>query len=192
MVMQILRAETHPQHESLEKRLQITEIAGNADRYRRLLKSFYGFYREYEPRILQWQGRATEALRLGDRIKLPMLGSDLEALGCDLSELDSIPDCKCVPACQTLAETLGALYVTEGATLGGQVIRRIFASAGRSVMPVAFFDCYGADTGRRWREFGLFAEAFADNDTLRLQMVQSARETFACLEHALCGEEVSA
>jgi heme oxygenase len=57
------------------------------------------------------------------------------------------------------AELIGALYVIEGSTLGGQVIaRRIEASLGLSATSGArFFNGWGAETEARWQRFWDFA-----------------------------------
>jgi heme oxygenase len=48
---------------------------------------------------------------------------DLQALGCTPS-LERLPMCAQLPVIDSSAACLGVLYVLEGATLGGQILRR--------------------------------------------------------------------
>ena len=64
---------------------------------------------------------------------------------------------------------LGALYVLEGATLGGQVLRREMAQrlGVNADNGGAFLDVYGAETGRRWRYPGARRKTAGAFPTLR-------------------------
>ena len=57
--------------------------------------------------------------------------------------------------CRPVPEGLGALYVIEGATLGGQVITRYIQSALKidATNGGRFFAAYGDRTGLLWRDF---------------------------------------
>ncbi len=57
------------------------------------------------------------------------------------------------PPLTSEAEALGALYVLEGATLGGRIIRRELAVRGASLTGLEFLDPYGEAAGDRWRSF---------------------------------------
>jgi heme oxygenase len=63
----------------------------------------------------------------------------------------------------TLAHALGLLYVLEGATLGGQLLRRRLGPALglTEERGLAFFTAYGAEVGPMWRAF---ADALARFD----------------------------
>ncbi len=45
------------------------------------------------------------------------------------------------------------LYVLEGSTLGGQVIRKRLLARGQAMTGLSFLDPYGPETGRRWKDF---------------------------------------
>lgn len=52
------------------------------------------------------------------------------------------------------AEALGALYVLEGATLGGQVIiKRLKKNEPFSTLPLAYYNVYADHTGVMWTQF---------------------------------------
>lgn len=95
----------------------------------------------------------------------------------DLAALDVAPVRMPVPPTPRLecAAALGALYVLEGASLGGRVIARHVADA-LALTPdtgLAFFCGYGDATGEMWRRFGAALEAWvARADLERIQINQ--------------------
>ena len=93
---------------------------------------------------------------LADRVD--WLRADLESLG---AEAVPAPVDWRAPELTSAAELIGALYVIEGSTLGGQVIaRRIENSLGLGVTSgLRFFIGWGKETERRWQEFWRFADA---------------------------------
>jgi heme oxygenase len=128
-------------------------------RYRGYLERFYGLYRPLEARLSRLPF-ADVGLSLAPRRKVPMLEADLVRLGTDPG---SLPVCAELPSIGTLAEGLGVLYVLEGATLGGQVIRRHLDGT-LGVGPDnggEFFVSYGARVGEMWSTFQLALAAFA-------------------------------
>ena len=74
---------------------------------------------------------------------------------------------------------LGALYVFEGATLGGQLIsRHLEEKLGmRDGVGYRYYRSYGADVGRRWQEFRglLLKQSMAGSDDA---IVAAAVDTF--------------
>jgi heme oxygenase len=60
-----------------------------------------------------------------------------------------------LPAAPTLAHAFGLLYVLEGATLGGQLLRRRLGPALdlTAEQGLAFFGAYGSEVGPMWRAF---------------------------------------
>ena len=122
-IMQRLKEETRHYHTHLEanpRSVAVLSESVSAASYLDLLQHFYGFYAPLEQQLarLQW-------LHIGfnydARRKLPGLEADLRFLGVDRATL---PLCPNVPSITSLAQAVGTLYVIEGATLGGQIIRR--------------------------------------------------------------------
>jgi heme oxygenase len=110
--------------------------------------------------------------------------NDLAYLGKKPAKL---PVCHKLPGCQTWPEVLGALYVTEGATLGGQIISRhleqmLGLSARRGT---AFFSSYGLQVGEMWRLFCLTLRANTPVDK-EVIVINAARQTFVCMHQWLC------
>ncbi len=126
------------------------------------------------------------------RVKTPTLLNDLRALGLNDTAICALPRCAALPTFQTPEACLGALYVLEGATLGGQVLRRemaqrldLDASNGG-----AFLNVYGAETGRRWKDFLDYLGRQPLDACAKQRAVEAARSTFSCFEQWLDSQEV--
>ena len=77
------------------------------------------------------------------------------ALGSTPEAVAALPHCKRLPSVDTLPGLLGCLCVSEGASLGGQVItRHLRASLGLTPSTGgAFFFGVGEPTGQCWKTF---------------------------------------
>lgn len=114
----------------------------------------------------------------------------MRALGLENSQIDALPLCSELPAITNVAQALGALYVLEGATLGGQVLRNLIEikiGVG-SINGGAFMNVYGAQTSALWQRF-LDCLYPLQSPAERLEAVEVAESTFLCFEQWLdhCG-----
>lgn len=190
-VLQDLRAGTAQLHIALEKRLPFFSDTLDLQAFARLMQAYYGFYRPLEMALQACTAMPAE-FDLHARLKTPTLGRDLQAMGLPEHALDSLPVCHELPAIDSSAACLGVLYVLEGATLGGQILRREIAA--RLDLDAdngaAFLDIYGAATGRRWRDFMqlLGSRPLAADE--RQAVVAAAHTTFSCFERWLQSQEV--
>ncbi len=177
-----LRAATRDQHESLEHDFKIGEQLGSISGLRALLARWYGFYLPFEDMLAACPGVQSFA---AGRSKTPWLRADLEALG--RTSLETIPLCASVPPRLSLPEAVGAMYVTEGSSLGGSIIaRNIERHLGlRHAEGYSFFVGYGSRTGSMWREFSQFAEPIIAEHPEPAMV--SARETFSQIHRWLNG-----
>jgi len=185
-VLQQVRLATAEQHKALEARLPLTHPHLDHATYTRIIAAYYGFHVPLQQQIEAFLG--TDAVD-GERYKISALIKDLRALGFSDAGIEALPLCRDLPAIQSQGQLLGVMYVMEGATLGGQVLRRIIAerlgidaeSGGE------FLDVYGRDTGRLWKAF-LNQLADFDHPDVNPQVVDAACATFAgfaqWLEHA--------
>ena len=179
MILGKLKEATKEQHKNLEGTVNVMDEMFSMDNYKNLLAKFYRFYSGIEPELakLNW---SEVKHNFDDRLKLPKIEKDLANLGIldqvkkELSPWDSLP------SLDSHAKAFGALYVIEGATLGGQVIKRHLEQH-LKITPEnggKFFSGYGEMTGKMWKEFcmttTIFAEKLGDDDPI----VQSARDTF--------------
>lgn len=190
-VLQDLRAGTAELHIALEKRLPFFSDSLNIETFTRLMQAYFGFYRPLESALGE-SGFIPRDFNLTARLKTATLRADLQALGLPTSALDRLPTCATLPVIDSSAACLGVLYVLEGATLGGQILRREIAErlALDADNGAAFLDIYGATTGRRWREFIEYLGSRPMSADERAAVVAAAHSTFSCFERWLESQEV--
>lgn len=179
-VLQWLRAATGASHKSLEDRLPFMRPGLDRALYVRLIQAYYGFYRPLEQLIAGVDDASPHA---GQRRKVPALLRDLTALGLSAAQIEALPLCIELPTITGAPQLLGARYVIEGATLGGQVLRRVIKGALgiEADSGGEFLDVYGRETGPLWKAF-LQQLAEADDPQHNQQIVEAACETFSCFE----------
>lgn len=190
-LLEALRTGTGLLHVALEQRLPFFSARLNADWYRRLLQAYYGFYAPMEATLYESR-LIPDGFDTVLRVKTPTLLSDLHALGLNDAAIDALPGGCELPTFDTPAACLGALYVLEGATLGGQVLRREMAQrldldAGNGG---AFLNVYGAETGRRWKDFLDYLDRLPLDACAKERAVIAACSTFSCFEQWLDSQEV--
>ena len=193
MILDRLRDATRDLHERVERRLPVLDPALTLGRYRDTLVALHAVYRPLERRLAAVPGLdAVHGLDLAARWKTPLLARDLRALGMPGTARATLPDAD-VPAIRDAPSALGALYVLEGATLGGQPITRHLVRT-LPVTPAhgcAFFASYGGRVGAMWRAYREAAAAYvarhdgpdADDAVVR-PMLDAARDTFAAFDRA--------
>ena len=178
-----VRIATRAAHASLESALGLLDDHLDLSGYTRVLGRFYGFWRDWEPRMAVLLQDETF---LVPRRRLHLLAADLAALGCSLQAVAALPRCP-LPTLRDAVEALGSLYVMEGSTLGGRVIEekvgRRLGLQGRA--GCCYFASYGAATGAMWRAFLLRLDATPAEDAERIAI--GAAATFARLEWWLPG-----
>lgn len=155
------------------------------------MQAYYGFYRPLENALLDSAVTPID-LDLLSRLKAPTLRNNLHALGLSAEAIERLPICQALPAISCRATCLGVLYVLEGATLGGQILRREMAArlGLNADNGAAFLDIYGADTGRRWRDFIACQGSRYLDSAEREAVVMAAQATFDCFERWLESREV--
>ncbi|TDV34239.1 heme oxygenase [Pseudomonas helmanticensis] len=192
-VLQDLRAGTAELHIALEKRLPFFSDTLDTQAFVRLMQAYYGFYLPLENALLRSDAMPAD-FDLTPRLKALTLRTDLHALGLSAAALQSLPQCEQLPVIDSSAACLGVLYVLEGATLGGQILRReISTRLGLEAdNGAAFLDIYGAATGRRWRDFIEYLGSRPMSAAERAAVVTAAQTTFSCFERWLESREVLA
>ena len=175
-----LREATRSAHEGLERRLAILERIATPAGRRELLVRFWRLHAEAEAALAPWLAPVA-GLEFEGRRRTAVLRRDLAALGV------APPPLGAGPRVASLGEALGLMYVLEGSTLGGKVIRREVAAAGGDFAGLAFLDPYGPAAGQRWRSFlAVLAGAAPD------EAVAGARAGFRHAELRLCEEPAHA
>lgn len=190
-LLEALRTGTGLLHVALEKRMPFFSERLDAQWYRRLLQAYFGFYAPIEAALYD-SGLIPEGFDTSLREKTPTLISDLHALGLNDAAISALPRWTDLPTFDSPAACLGALYVLEGATLGGQVLRREMAQ--RLGVDAdnggAFLDVYGAETGRRWKKFLDYLDRQTLDAADKQRAVIAARSTFSGFEQWLDRQEV--
>ncbi|QXI18707.1 biliverdin-producing heme oxygenase [Pseudomonas hamedanensis] len=189
-VLQDLRAGTAELHIALEKRLPFFSDTLDINAFKRLMQAYYGFYQPLEQALLD-SGVIPDDFDLTPRLKAATLYADLQTLGAASTMLSL---CRELPLINASAASLGVLYVLEGATLGGQILRREIAARLNldADNGAAFLDIYGAATGRRWRDFIEYLGSRPLDAAERAAVVAAAQTTFSCFERWLESQEVLA
>ncbi|ADV68775.1 biliverdin-producing heme oxygenase [Deinococcus maricopensis] len=178
MILPVLKARTQAQHDRVEALIPLMADPLPPGQYAWTLARLYGLYVPLDAALLRV--RLPDSFEYGARRKLDALHADLTALGVPPGTLPLAP----APAWSSTAHALGALYVLEGATLGGQLIsrhlgRQLGLSAARGA---AFFASYGPDLGRMWRAFGAALEAHVAAHGGHEDVVRGAEQTFGAFE----------
>lgn len=170
-VLTRLRQETRPYHDALEanefnQQLRAGTLTEAATA--RFLAKLYGFVVPFEQQLRAHAAEFGPEWELPRRYRAPLLRQDLPAA-------DALPLAANLPPLHTRAQLLGAMYVLEGSTLGGQVIARQLAKNG--IPTRAYFSGHAEQTGPLWKSFvGLLAQAATPATTD--DIVASATHTF--------------
>lgn len=178
VLMDRLKHDTRDLHQAVEARVDVLRPDLSRAGYARLLGLFLGIYRPLEARLQQVQQLRSLLPDLDARWKTGLLEQDLHALGCP----PTAPDAEVAPIAG-LPQACGALYVLEGATLGGAIIARHVAQH-LHLHPhngCAFFNSYGDRRGAMWKALSARLNTLQEPD----DAVAGARATFTLFERWL-------
>lgn len=188
MILALLREQTRALHEQAERALDLPTQLRSPASYATLLARFHGFLHPLENRLHGLPGPTQLGLDLTGRRKVPLLRDDLRALGWSPAEIDALPRQGPSPSIANVAAAFGCLYVLEGSTLGGQIIKReVEQRLGFGTHNgCAYFAGYGERTGSMWKSFCAallnYAETHPDDHA---QIVAAASETFMKFEECI-------
>ena len=169
-IINLLRSRTSNLHESvhnlpLMQRLLSQECS--LTDYQRVLVGFYRFHCRYNGLFSILPKEERFSLQAP---ALVWLDNDLAALGVEAKKLQ----CPLKSSKGTLEDYLAFMYVTQGSTLGGQQILKHLKSrfeSQESSFSSEFYQGYGRDTGKVWREFQVYLEGksqFVDYEKVAL------------------------
>ena len=188
-----LKIATARLHARAESAMPTLDELTSLDRYVRCLSDLHGFYAAWEPAVWATPGVSAVVPDGDARRKTPLLARDLRALGQPVDCL--VRDGEAPTALRmSCGEALGALYVLEGATLGGRVIMRHIAEP--LGLPVdaglSFFHGYGERTGPMWSAFGCSLQRWADAGGSQEAAVAGATSCFTAFESWLYSRNYTA
>lgn len=183
---QRLKEATRSAHCRIEAQLPLLNDGTTIAQYRRLLRTFFGFYLPLEASMEACHFPALRA-DLACRRKSWWLMEDLLSLGDTSRMIGTLPLCDNLPPLVSQADVLGTLYVVEGATLGGQVVlRHLRRSLGKTADRHArFFASYGPRVPQMWAAFLRILEAAAYDPLQEQMIIESACKTFTSFEQWL-------
>ncbi|WP_153801186.1 biliverdin-producing heme oxygenase [Foetidibacter luteolus] len=169
-----LKEETKAAHQSLEKAMVVyIRKVQTEEQYVRLLQLFYGFYRPLEERIARYVDDSIMP-EFNSRAKTGRLLNDMDNGAAD----DNILAVD-LPVIESLAAALGAMYVLEGSTLGGEYIAKMLASqSGIKDSRLSFFNSYGNKRMEMWAGFIETINSYGNDSNISRQVVDSASQTF--------------
>lgn len=178
-----LRQETTVAHMATETAVDITAHLQSADVYRGLLLRFYGFYAPLSTVFNRFAFDAGSAFENPAAPRAAWLEQDLATLGFDKAHIAGAARCTELPRLADMDEALGALYVIEGSSLGGNIIakqvsRTLSLDAGNGAR---FFNGYGEETGPRWKAFSQAMNDYGRTTPAPGNVVEGARDTFTQL-----------
>lgn len=169
-------------HEYIEVLVDVKGRCRDLERYRDLIALMGGWWFALEDELatFDWSvcGLDFEARRKGEKLRRDLRCLDVEAIA---------PPPEALPHLRCLADAFGSLYVMEGSTLGGQVIRRELAE----ILGVdehsgaAFYAGYGSQTGPMWKRFLDALERWCSTPERRDAAARAAYDTFASLGRCL-------
>lgn len=173
-----LRERTQRAHRALEASDLIMPATRKRDRFARLVGAMLAFHLAVEEQLRRHQEELEDGgVTMNHRFRSASLVREAAFLRAPVTELPKldIPDA---------AHAAGALYVLEGATLGGVVI-------GNSIVRhlhfrSAYYGEFGSATAARWRDTAAQLESFAASTDERLSgMLSGAEQTFQALHEHL-------
>lgn len=177
-LLQRLKDETSSEHAALEARLPLMHPDLTLQDYVGVLQAFYSVVQPLEARLDTMA--LPEALEWPERRRSALLEADLRGL-----DSAPVPPSTLEWADLTGAEALGACYVLEGSTLGGQLITRQLGRLGLSAEDGgAYFAGHGVHTGARWKAFRAALEGSVPAEQ-EDAVLRGARRTFLAFHGAL-------
>jgi len=176
----VIRSRTRPLHAQLESSFDLSASLASIPVYRDLLARYLSIYKPFEAVLAEESVETLALISWPQRSRVAQLERDLAALG---GQAAVIPAPR-LPKLDDLSSLLGALYVVEGSSLGGQIIYRqiqqqlhLNATSG-----AAFFYGDGDGTGSSWKRFTSILE---ENITEPERAADAAEAMFLAFGQAL-------
>lgn len=176
MLSEKLKEQTRREHQMLEvKMIKQIKLITDINKYSEFLLLFYRFMNPLETQI----DKQLDPGFLSDyklRRKSVLLVQDLSRLQSS-AEIFSYDE---VIFITNNLEAIGALYVMEGSTLGGQIISKMINHqlGLEKIIPLDFFNGYKNDTIPMWQNFKIAMDQLKLNEREENIIIRSANNTF--------------
>ena len=158
MLQERLKKDTRPDHDTIEELMFVQSIMTGTlslQQYKTLLTTNYLVHEAFEALLFnRLSDQTADEIQITRRRKLPALVKDLREL-----PMDTPPTAGVVPAdlfYTNEPSALGALYVLEGASLGGHVIVKKLATnpvLNHLNLNFHYYRIYGDDLIPNWKSF---------------------------------------
>jgi heme oxygenase len=177
MITERLKAETAANHQATEGvsfGSQIMNGTLTLEQYATLIEKNYILHAVIEESLVR-SGLIPEELELTQRLKTKSLAADLFLLG---KSLPALPSSKITYS--TVEEALGAMYVVEGATLGGAyILKALQRNPAISVLgEFYYYGVYGELIGTHWKNFQAALLEYVSTNEQENNAIESAKQTF--------------
>lgn len=187
--MERLRAETRQQHTATEAIPFSTAILdGTLPRaaYAAQLAAYLPVHRAVEAAVAAGRHPALAQVWTDDMLRTPLLEADLDELGATdedarraRTQAEEMASWVEILSATDPIAILGVLYVLEGSTLGGAILRRHLASAfALTDAGLRYYSPYGTHPKPHWVAFGERMNAAMADDAHADRVVAAAAETF--------------
>lgn len=176
ILIEKLRATTKPMHDELDNAMvpHIMNISSVND-YIQLLVAFYGFFKPVYDDIDKYINTSVlpdyhtrrKPAHILDNLRTLQYFNPVQHIAQQLPHINSTPS------------AFGALYVLEGSTLGGLMIKKMIAD--KLHLPddqLSFFAGYGKQTKERWTKFIDVLNTAGTNSQSADSVVETAADTF--------------
>ena len=183
MISNLLRTETADRHKALEAMMFVNEIMKHSlsvEEYKTLLTVNYIVHQKLENKLANsLDANIANKLEMNSRLKLTSLERDLTYWNIDPLTLPALDFELFIPE-KNNAAVLGAFYVLEGATLGGNVIKKHLLSNPNFEGHEAglnYYGVYSEQLGAKWKTFLNVLNETVEEEDYAL-CVTSANRTF--------------
>lgn len=181
-IMQRLKTETKNLHDMVEALAHSDKIMNGlltSNQYAELIIKNYFLHAQMEKEIeAVLSDEQLSRFNWETRAKMRFLLADLEELNLRPAVEQAFPELHF--GINNFHEALGAMYVLEGATLGGAIIRKELSKnptiAARSSFH--YYGCYGSEIGKLWKEFAHLTESSVQSMEQEELVLNTAKRAF--------------
>lgn len=158
MLQELLKSATKDNHDELEELMFVNEIMNKTitlEQYKTLLATNYVIHAAIESKLHNALNTELKSvLDIDNRFKVAALEQDLQEMGIPKETLDKIDVDFLKDKNYDTATALGAMYVLEGATLGGHVIqKKLRANPAFENLNLNYYSVYAQNLMPNWLSF---------------------------------------
>ena len=187
-----LREQIKKETKRCHDRIEATPLAqvlacgsvGNAA-YAAYLLGLAGIHTDIEEAASGFGEWSDYGITIAEHFRLPLLMDDLEALGSRPRQEEGADS---VGRAWDFPTAVGAMYVLEGSTMGGQILaKRLMHVRGPSgAEATAYFQGHREMAMPRWQKFAMFLDAYGQqHPDAAGRVIEGAKQTYARIEQLM-------